>query len=601
MDLKGIKHELISTDNGYELVLYLPDYSEEFGSDIDFNEIKSKSQKFKLSYYIKKLYPDLNIHAVRLMAGTVLAAVIVLPSHHQHKLHASPTEIVKSKDSVTLVLGNYYIKPDVSPFLYKDTVMIPLRAVSEVFGASVDFDAATKKVSLKKDSNEIKLWIGSKLALGNRKEYKLDVEPMIISGRTIVPLRFVAESFGIKVKWESKSKTVIIDYDKEFTLNYTIKPGDTLAKISKEFDVSVENLRLWNNIKDDIIYSGQFIRVSSPYLETILNSMDKIEIKEYDFDTVLGYTVKDYPTHTTSFTSLNKYYKRLTEVSTFTHKIDRNGNLITDYSQTDVVNFANNNNLKPLMLVHNSEANGFNKALVKEVLQSEAKRKALIDNIYSQLKKHGYSGVEIDFENVPPECKTNYSQFIKELSQKLKPNGFTVACAVPAKTGNSSESWLNGYDYSEIGKYADRVLIMSYDQHWPGGSPGPVASIEWVEKVCKYASETIDNTKILLGIPLYGYDWPIDGGTGKAVTMSAVNGYISTYGGKIEWDDYSKSPYYKYKDNKGKERIVWFENVQSAQFKFQLAKKYNFKGIGMWRLGLETSDFWTGLKSKSGN
>lgn len=594
-----LRHELIYTDSGYEIVFYLPNSLEEIGEDFEFREVQTQQQKYKLAQYLKSLYPNITIQTVKFMAGAILAAVIIMPAHPKNKIHAAPTEIVKTKDNVTLVMGNYYIKPEVEAFLYKDRVMIPLRALSEVFGADVSWNEKSKMVNIKRNSDEIKLWIGSKWAVSNKTEFNLDAEPIIISGRTMVPLRFVIEAFGIDVDWEQKSNTVIIDYEKEFTLDYLVKPGDTLTQISNTFGVSVDNLRLWNNIKDYIIYSGQFIRVASPSLEPIINSMDKIEIKEFDFDTVLGYTVKDYPTHTSSYTSLNKYYNRLTEVSTFTHKLEADGSLKTEYMQNDIINFAKQKGINTTMLVHNADSSGFNKELAKSVLESQAKRQNLINNIYNQLKKYDFDGVEIDLENLPPESRQSHNQFIKELSQKLKNEGYTISCALPAKTSDDNEDWLKAYDYETIGKYADRILIMSYDQHWSGGSPGPIASIEWVDRVARYTASVIEPSKVLLGIAAYGYDWPVDGGKGKAVTVSNINDYLNKYGGKIEWNESSKSPYYKYKDNKNKERIIWFENAQSNQFKFELVKKYGFKGIGIWRLGLESSDFFSGLKSKS--
>lgn len=598
MDIKNFKHKLVYTDTGYEVIFYLSNSLEEVSKELDESVLPSKEEKHKLVEYIKKLYPNINIQAIKFIAGTMLVATIVLPAHPQNKVYAQTNQIVKNKNTVTVIMGNYYIKPDVEPFLYRDRAMLPLRAISEVFGATVTWDQKSKLVTIKKDNNEIKLWVGSKLAISDKTDYNMDVEPIIVSSRVMVPLRFVMDVFGIDLRWDQKSSTVFIDYNKEYTLEYLVESGDTLDKISKEFNVSVENLKLWNNINNNIIYAGQFLKVSSPYLEPIVSSMDKIEIKEYDFDTVLAYTVKDYPSHISSFNSMSKYHNRITEVSTFTHQLQADGSLKVDYMQNDILELAKNNKIQTTMLVHNSATGSFNREIVKSVLANKSKRQKLINNIYEQLNKYNYAGVEIDFENLPPESRNNYSQFLKELSDMLKPEGFYISCALPAKTGEYNEPWLEGYDYSAIGKYVDRVLIMSYDQHWLGGAAGPVASIQWVEKVAKYSSSVIDADKLLLGIPLYGYDWPVDGGNGKSVTISTVNKYLNTYGGKIRWNENFKCPYYEYIDSNNIKRIVWFENTQSIQFKFEIAKRYGFKGVGMWRLGLENDEFWTGLKSK---
>lgn len=590
-----LKHELVYTDSGYEVIFYLQCSLEEMGNELKLPKASNTEEKYKLAEYLKNLYPNIGIQAIKFMAGTVVVATITLPAHPQNKVHAQPPELF-NKNNITITMGDYYIKPDVEAFIYKDRIMMPVRAIAEVLNAEVSWDEKAQMANIKKDDNDIKLWVGSKWAVSNKTEYNMDAEPLIVSGRTMVPIRFVIEAFGVELDWDAKSKTVNINYDKKYTLDYVIQAGDTLSKIAHKFETTEDNIRLWNNIDGDIIYAGQFIRVASPALEPIESSLDKIEIKEYNFDTVLGYTVKDYPSHISSYTSLNKYSNYLTEASTFTHKIQLDGSLKTDYMQDDIIKTAKEKGLNIMMLVHNADPDGFSKELGKTVLADDTKRTKLIDNIYSQLDKYKYNGVEIDIENLPPESREDYNKFIKELSEKLKPNGYTVACALPAKTSADSETWLRAYDYETLGKYADRILIMSYDQHWPGGASGPVASAEWVERVAKYSSSAIPPSKLLLGIPMYGYDWPVNGGKGKSVTVSTIENYINTFGGKVEWNENSKSPYYRY--NNGEDRIVWFENVQSTQFKFEIAKKYNFKGVGMWRLGLDDSEFWTGLKSK---
>lgn len=590
-----LRHELVSTDTGYEVVFYIPPYLEEMGDEFRLPKAQTDEDKRKLLEYLKTIYPNLTIQAIKFVTGSVITASILLPAHPKNKAHAS---VPVNTTAITITMGNYYIKPDVEPFIYKDRVMVPVRAIAEVLGAQVLWDSKARMVEIRKDHENIKLWVGSKWAVSDKNEFTMDVEPVILSGRTMVPIRFAVEAFGIGVGWDQDNKAVTIDYNKEFTLDYIVESGDSLYKIANQFGTTVENIRLWNKISGDKIYAGQFIKVASPSLIPIVSTMDKILIKEYQFDHVLGYSVKEYANHVSSYNSLSKYYNRLTELSTFSHKIQEDGSLVSTYPQKDSVELAKQHNIATTMLIHNISAGAFSKDLGKAVLMDVEKRTRLIDSIYSELKRYGYSGVEIDFENLPPESRQDYNTFLKELSEKLKPEDYTIACALPAKTSDTEEAWLYAYDYQSIGKYADRVLVMSYDQHWVGGAPGPIAAISWVEKVASYAAASIPRSKILLGIAMYGYDWPVNGGAGKSVTVSNINQYIHTYGGSVEWNEASATPYYRYTDHSGIERIVWFENVQSTQYKFDTAKKYGFAGVGMWRLGLEESEFWTGLPAR---
>lgn len=208
MDIKNFKHKLVYTDTGYEVIFYLSNSLEEVSKELDESVLPSKEEKHKLVEYIKKLYPNINIQAIKFIAGTMLVATIVLPAHPQNKVYAQTNQIVKNKNTVTVIMGNYYIKPDVEPFLYRDRAMLPLRAISEVFGATVTWDQKSKLVTIKKDNNEIKLWVGSKLAISDKTDYNMDVEPIIVSSRVMVPLRFVMDVFGIDLRWDQKSSTV---------------------------------------------------------------------------------------------------------------------------------------------------------------------------------------------------------------------------------------------------------------------------------------------------------------------------------------------------------------------------------------------------------
>jgi spore germination protein YaaH len=142
---------------------------------------------------------------------------------------------------------------------------------------------------------------------------------------------------------------------------------------------------------------------------------------------------------------------------------------------------------------------------------------------------------------------------------------------------------------------------MTYDEHGSWGEPGPVASYPWVESVIKYALTTMPSSKILLGLPAYGYDWNTTTNTGnKAVTWKSIPNLISTTGAVAQWDSVAQSPYFYYTDSTGNNHTVWYENTQSITAKTKLVNTYNLGGIGMWRMGLEDVNFWTAVKSGLG-
>ena len=103
---------------------------------------------------------------------------------------------------------------DVAPFIRNGRTMVPIRAIAEAFGAKVNWKAATETVEIQVDNLFISMQIGNPVAMVGKKVTALDSPPIIENGRTFVPLRFIAESFGAEVEWVAETRTIIIYYSK---------------------------------------------------------------------------------------------------------------------------------------------------------------------------------------------------------------------------------------------------------------------------------------------------------------------------------------------------------------------------------------------------
>ncbi len=611
MNWEDFRIKITKTPNGYDVTMYL-DTDYEFGLD-EFKDFIDKNAPFHIGEYIGNKYPNLKIRTVKIMSGSLVIATIVLNSG-MTSAYGSELDNSSSLGNVTVLstalgvygnqqikikMGDYHIIAPEEPIIINGRVLVPARAISESLGADVAWDQKTRKVTITKGNIKTELFTNKNLAFVNGVQTELDVAPIILNGTTLVPIRFVSESLNIDVDWDASNKSVLIDYADNIVVEYSVQKGNTLSGIAKKFGTTENNLRAWNNLKGDVLYVGQFLRVASPYLEYNKELAQAQVIHPYQFNEVLGYTVRDYPTQTSSLNSLKNYNAKITEISTFTNKVELDGSLTCAYNQNDVVSYAKGKNMQAFMLVHNAGSGSFSKELGQKVLADPVVRAKLVQNIYNEMKSKGYSGVEIDFEALPQSSRDNYSSFLRELKAKIAPEGYKLAVAVPPKAEDNPLSYDGAYDYKSIGQICDRVLIMTYDQHWSSGLPGPIASVDWVDGIMGFAAKTIPKEKILMGVASYGYDWPAQGGVGKAVTAKDINNLIATYGGEVLWNNTAKSPYYKYVDKNNVERIVWFENAYSTQFKFDIAKKYGINGIGMWRLGYESDDFWKGVATRS--
>ncbi|RYD04693.1 hypothetical protein N752_15075 [Desulforamulus aquiferis] len=309
---------------------------------------------------------------------------------------------------------------------------------------------------------------------------------------------------------------------------------------------------------------------------------------------VLGYYSKDWYTDKDSYNSLAKNHANLDYIATFAARINSNGGLVVDFPPSEGIELAKSKGVKPLLVVHNIH-NGMDTATAAAVLGNPQKRWQLAQNITSLVKKEGYAGVNIDLEAIPPKNRDDYSKFLWELKGLLQP-GYLLTAAVPAKTSDQlNNSWSGGYDYREIGRACDYVMLMTYDEHWFGGKPGPIASLPWVQKVLDFAVSQMPSQKVILGLATYGYDW--SAASTKSVKWNNVDSIIKNTGAQVRWDNKSSSPYFYYWTGTQKHE-VWFENKYSLGIKLGFVNSYNLAGVGFWRMGFENDDFWQTINQK---
>lgn len=304
---------------------------------------------------------------------------------------------------------------------------------------------------------------------------------------------------------------------------------------------------------------------------------------------VFGYYTVDYPGDKLSYNSLaNSTPGLINQVAMFDFCSDGLGNLSGSIS-APAHQLAAQKGSSTLMVVHNIKNGTYDKQAAIDVVSKKTNRSNLINNIVKQLDKYNYEGVNIDLEGLPAGHKAYFNTFLDELSTALKSKGKLLTVAIPAKTDDQGNAWSAAYDYKTIGRFADYVVIMTYDENWLGGPAGPIASLPWVNKVLDYAVSRMPSQKVLMGIGCYGYDWPA-GGQAKTVKWKDVPPLAAACG-PVQWHNYYSVPYFKYYKG-GSEHQVWFENSYSLAIKLNLVNNKKLGGIALWRLGFEDNSLW---------
>ena len=98
-----------------------------------------------------------------------------------------------------------------APVLRNARTLLPIRAVVESFGAYIVWDESEEKVTVYAGDVTMQFWINSTKAVVNNKTYTMDIAPILINGRTFMPLRFIAENMGLSVGWNDANQTVTVE------------------------------------------------------------------------------------------------------------------------------------------------------------------------------------------------------------------------------------------------------------------------------------------------------------------------------------------------------------------------------------------------------
>ncbi|HYF95126.1 MAG TPA: stalk domain-containing protein [Symbiobacteriaceae bacterium] len=122
----------------------------------------------------------------------------------------APLRIILKIDSTLVRTGGKTVTLDVAPFVQNGRTLVPLRFIGEQLGATIGWDQAEQRVTYTKGSTVIQLWIGRQEALVDGQSFMLDVAPQVVSGRTMVPVRFVAQALGATTEWNGETSEVTI-------------------------------------------------------------------------------------------------------------------------------------------------------------------------------------------------------------------------------------------------------------------------------------------------------------------------------------------------------------------------------------------------------
>ena len=414
----------------------------------------------------------------------------------------------------------------------------------------------------------------------------------------------------------------------------TVTSGDTLYSLSEKYTIPISKIVSDNGIINNTLIVGQSLFIGIPKSSFITpeattvsrisneNNTDNKQVFRNNYflkgnenipkDSYIVISYEQTPTtekiiggYAYDFISiqrLSSVINYLTYIIPFTYGFNSEGTLIKP-DDNYILDEAEKYSVKKLMHISTLTDGGtFDSNLPSLIFDNPIARSNLIDNILVETLVKDYSGVDIDFEYLPESEKEKYSDFISELSERLHSDGKILVVAVPPKTNDEQNGLLvEGIDYEALGKSADYIMIMAYEYGYKFGPPLAIAPENQVRKVLDYAITRIPQSKILLGISNYGYDWtlPYVRGVSDAPSISTVEAIelAKKYGAEIMFDTEASAPFFFYTDEEGNVHEVWFEDARSFRAKINLIEEYNLPGGFIWDLMRENPQGFVTINS----
>jgi peptidoglycan-N-acetylglucosamine deacetylase len=203
-----------------------------------------------------------------------------------------------------------------------------------------------------------------------------------------------------------------------------------------------------------------------------------------------------------------------------------------------------------------------------------------------------YRGLMIDLEAFPAKGQPGYVALLRELSEDLHSRGMKLYVAVPPHNDE--------FDYPAVAAAVDGVVLMDYDEHYPGGKSGPVASQDWFLDNLKYARTVIPLNKIICAIANYGYDWVLKPKDGKLppgehdAGVSVQEAWLAARDSDedVNFDDDAMNPHFSYLDERNLRHDIWFVDAVTALNHMRVAQSLGIQTFALWRLGSEDRSLW---------
>ncbi len=254
------------------------------------------------------------------------------------------------------------------------------------------------------------------------------------------------------------------------------------------------------------------------------------------------------------------------------------------------------------------------------ILADPVERRGHVDALRAFAEEGDFDGLDLDYEQFAfadarstwATTRPNWIAFLTELADALHDDGRTLTVSIPPVydegTTDASGYWV--YDYAAMTPIVDHIRVMAYD--YSTSQAGPISPVDWVaEAIAGTAAASGDPGKLLLGLPQYGYNWPVSTAGTCPPDQVQSRTFLTTRGLDEllalrpstpvfdeltgEWSFAYSLPLTDGTSSCTQQRQVHYVALDGALARARLAKDAGFGGISLWALGYEDPALWASL------
>ncbi len=419
---------------------------------------------------------------------------------------------------------------------------------------------------------------------------------------------------------------------------YIVQPGDTIETIAAQYDVSVTSLIQYNELDSPYnLIPGQTIVITFPKLIYTVREGDTIsgiavmfgvsviqllrnnpflsqrefiipgETLVISYDTRGEITTNGFAYPYINQDTLIKTLPYLTYLNVFNYRATAQGDISSYYDDSDIIRIAKDYGTAPIMMVTTLTTLGEpNIEAAYENLMNEAYQENIVRNSLDIVRTKGFSGLNLVFTYVNNTNRPLYENLTKKYITRFQEEGYlffvTINLSIDYLRSEISYAHIN---YSGLSLTSESIMFMNFIWGINYGPPMPVTSIGAMREFVDFAMTIINPDRIVLGLPVLGYDWrlPYEAGRSEAnsITINSALSLAREMNSVIEFDNVSMTPYFTYNQYIVSVPIlhmVRFVDARTVDALLGLFYEYKLNGIGLWNVMAYYAQLWLVITSQ---